>query len=494
MFRQQYFLLIILLLAGGTSIASADSSSIGGNGNIDYDATYRSSLPATESMTRGGDPIYRIVGGKPARPGAWPSMVSLIFRNHPICGATVIDKYWVLTAAHCVANRDIAEFEIEEGTVELSNGGRRISIADILINPRYRGGPPTNDTALLKLKSGALSPRQALLRQADGSGPKEGELATIVGFGRVLARPAEAGRQIQGGTPSDRLLQADVPIVSTERCRSRYGESRVTAANVCAGFEEGQSDACQGDSGGPLLYRGALAETIQIGVVSWGAGCAQPKSYGVYASVASAESWIRELVPTAKFVDTSNTSGAAIGGAFSSLPGYITQALSSIVGNAQTSKPSTLAQLSVETASGPKVRLDDLIRLQITSSIDGNLVVFNRDPDGRTNQIFPNKFIKSVEPGKIRSGIPLMIPEKTDGFRLRATPPLGKNTIIAVVFPPDTPIDDLTKLNDSLAEIADPKSLFDSLADREVKTRGIKVEPAAPTNRATAYLMYELVK
>lgn len=421
-------------------------------------------------------------------------MVSLIFRNRPICGGTVIDKYWVLTAAHCVVNRDIAEFEIEEGTIELNNGGRRISIADILVNPRYRGGPPSNDTALLKLKTGSLAPRQALLRQTDGSTVKEGELATIVGFGRIRARPARTGPQAQAGSSSDRLLQADVPIVGTERCQNRYGESRVTPANVCAGFEEGQSDACQGDSGGPLLYRGPLAETIQIGVVSWGAGCAQPQSYGVYASVASAENWIRELVPAAKFVDTSNNPTSSIGGALSALPSYITQALSNIVGNAQASKPSSLAQLAVEIVSGPKVQLDDLIRLQITSSIDGSLVVFNRDPDGRTYQIFPNKFVRSAQAGRIRSGTPLVIPEGSDGFRLRATPPLGKNTIIAVVFPPDTPIDDLTKLNDGLAEITDPKALFDSLADREVKTRGIKVEPAAPTNRATAYLTYELVK
>ena len=493
MLHQLCRLTIVLLFGMSCAPALGGDGSSDGTSDIEYEATYRSLLPETEAMTRGGDPVYRIVGGKLARPGAWPSMVALVFRNRPICGATVIDKYWVLTAAHCVANRDIADFEIEEGTVELKNGGRRISIADIIINPRYRGGPPTNDTALLKLKSAALSPRQALLRgQTNDVIPKEGDLVTIVGFGRILPRPAKTGPQVQTGALSDRLLQADVPIVSTTRCQSRYGENRITTANLCAGFEEGQSDACQGDSGGPLLYRGSLAETIQIGVVSWGAGCAQPRSYGVYASVANAEGWIRELVPTAKFVQGSNNQGTGIGVTLSSIPTYIGQALTSIIGNTQASKPSNLAQLSLEIVTGQSVRLGDLIQLRVISSIDGNLVVFNRDPDGKTYQIYPNKFIK--EAGRIRSGLPLVLPNQEDGFRLRAIPPLGKNTLIALVFPPETPIDDLTKLNDGLVEIEDPKSLFDSLADRQVKTRGIKVEPVAPINRAVAQLTYELIK
>jgi secreted trypsin-like serine protease len=490
-----YFLAMVSVFGMSCTLALGDDGSIGGTSDIDYETTYRNLLPENESMTRGGDPVYRIVGGKPARPGAWPSMVALIFRNRAICGGTVIDKNWVLTAAHCVANRDIAEFEIEEGTVELNNGGRRISLADIIINPRYRSGPPTNDTALLKLKSAAVSPGQALLhRRADDAAPNEGELATIVGFGRILPRPAKSGPQVQTGASSDRLLQADVPIISTERCQSRYGESRVTTANLCAGFEEGQSDACQGDSGGPLLYRGALAETIQIGVVSWGAGCAQPKSYGVYASVASAENWIRELVPAAKFVEASNKQGTGIGATLSSIPMYLSQALANIVGNTHASKPSTLAQLSLELLAGPKLNLGDLIQLRIISSVDGNLAVFNRDPDGTTYQIFPNRFVKNAGSGRIRSGVPLVLPDQGDGFRLRATPPLGKSTIIALVFPPETPISDITKLNDSLGKIDDPKSLFESLADREVKTRGIKVEPVAPVNRAIAQLTYELVK
>ena len=47
-------------------------------------------------------------------------------------------------------------------------------------------------------------------------------------------------------------------------------------------------DACQGDSGGPLVLqsREPRAHFTQIGVVSWGQGCADHRYPGVYTRLA----------------------------------------------------------------------------------------------------------------------------------------------------------------------------------------------------------------
>ena len=51
-------------------------------------------------------------------------------------------------------------------------------------------------------------------------------------------------------------------------------------------------DSCQGDSGGPFACNDKLT-----GIVSWGAGCADPNYAGVYTRVAHYVDWIKD--PTA---------------------------------------------------------------------------------------------------------------------------------------------------------------------------------------------------
>ena len=51
----------------------------------------------------------------------------------------------------------------------------------------------------------------------------------------------------------------------------------------CAG--DSRSDACHGDSGGPLYMRKADLQWVQVGITSWGVGCAEPGYPGIYTEV-----------------------------------------------------------------------------------------------------------------------------------------------------------------------------------------------------------------
>ncbi|RWS00825.1 hypothetical protein B4U80_07788, partial [Leptotrombidium deliense] len=91
---------------------------------------------------------------------------------------------------------------------------------------------------------------------------------------------------------SDKLMALDVQLLETEECHaySIFNDDLM----LCAGYVEGKRDACQGDSGGPLVHD-IDGVTVQIGIVSYGEGCADVGKPGVYTNVAKLVPWIEEI-------------------------------------------------------------------------------------------------------------------------------------------------------------------------------------------------------
>ncbi|XP_077262321.1 trypsin eta [Temnothorax americanus] len=66
------------------------------------------------------------------------------------------------------------------------------------------------------------------------------------------------------------LRHVRIPLISPDKCPMPNVHKE---KQLCAGLPEGGRDSCQGDSGGPLLCNGT-----QVGIVSWGEGCARPNT------------------------------------------------------------------------------------------------------------------------------------------------------------------------------------------------------------------------
>jgi secreted trypsin-like serine protease len=75
-----------------------------------------------------------------------------------------------------------------------------------------------------------------------------------------------------------------VPFVSDASCGGAYPEL-APATEICAGFTQGGVDTCQGDSGGPMTKTTSTGAVREVGIVSYGNGCARPGFPGVYSEV-----------------------------------------------------------------------------------------------------------------------------------------------------------------------------------------------------------------
>nr|3I78_A Chain A, Trypsin [Streptomyces griseus] len=228
-----------------------------------------------------------VVGGTRAAQGEFPFMVRLINEeNEGFCGGALYAQDIVLTAAHCVSGSgNNTSITATGGVVDLqSSSAVKVRSTKVLQAPGFTKETYGKDWALIKL---AQPINQPTLKIATTTAYNQGTF-TVAGWG--------ANRE--GGSQQRYLLKANVPFVSDAACRSSSSFILVANEMICAGYDTKQEDTCQGDSGGPMFRKDNADEWVQVGIVSWGEGCARKGKYGVYTEVSTFASAIASAART----------------------------------------------------------------------------------------------------------------------------------------------------------------------------------------------------
>ena len=242
----------------------------------------------------------RIVGGTNAAQNEFPWQ-ALLYITFPdgtgMCGGSLVMRQYILTAAHCVTNDAGTPVAARSIRVYLGMHDRRYLTArsqtrtgsQLFVHASYDPESYDYDIAVIKLNSPVtLNNYVKTIRVARSNETRlfnAGNDVTVSGWGTTSF----------GGNTPNILRKTTVDIVARTTCnRSNSYAGAITSRMLCA--SRTGKDSCQGDSGGPLFLRdGSVFK--QVGVVSFGIGCANSMYPGVYTHLGVLRGWVASKVP-----------------------------------------------------------------------------------------------------------------------------------------------------------------------------------------------------
>ena len=258
----------------------------------------------------------RITGGYYTGQGSWPWFILVLKRTNAgkhkmLCGATLIDEYHALSAAHCFVSEEnfseIGYIPTERYLFQTNRYTSRMTDVVTLRAEWIRCHPSFvqmkqglyNDICLIKFKTSI--PCSADIRPVCLASelPLEGEKCKVAGFGDTTGRDHY----------SNVLNEGVLTVESYKYCGLIYDSPSHQAMDslFCAQNFTYEVDTCQGDSGGPFTCP-RNGTNYMFGITSFGVGCNDKKYPGAYTAVAKYLSWIKDVQENYKPCENNHTS------------------------------------------------------------------------------------------------------------------------------------------------------------------------------------------
>ncbi|XP_053123574.1 gilatoxin-like [Hemicordylus capensis] len=239
----------------------------------------------------------RIIGGEECLETEHPWLGQLYDRLGPYCSGTLLNRNWVITAAHCKVVPSQKRFQVRLGVhnTEVPTGHEQTRVSENVKCVKIVEGSSeytfnttdcstySEDIMLMQLNSPVVCTDYVAPLALPTSCASVGTVCRVMGWGTTTT-PEETYPKVPHCV--------DVQIVSNEDCQAPYPWWEVSERMVCAGVEGGGKDSCRGDSGGPLICNDTLQGIVSLG----GFPCAQPGQPGIYTNVCKFLAWIQETI------------------------------------------------------------------------------------------------------------------------------------------------------------------------------------------------------
>lgn len=239
----------------------------------------------------------RIVGGDDAGFGSFPWQAYIRIGSSR-CGGTLVNRFHVVTAGHCVAKASARQVQVTLGDYVVNSASETLpaytfGVREIRVHPYFKFTPQADrfDVAVLRLDRPVhYMPHIAPICLPEKNEDFLGQYGWAAGWGAL-----QAGSRLRPKT----LQAVDVPVIDNRICERWHRSNGINVViydeMMCAGYRGGGKDSCQGDSGGPLMLE-KTGRWYLIGIVSAGYSCAQPGQPGIYHRVAKTVDWITYVI------------------------------------------------------------------------------------------------------------------------------------------------------------------------------------------------------